>query len=177
MTDHHHHHNPLDQDLIEQITTIAKNVAHSPEVVNQYIGLTISHIGASLQVTAAPYLPIRPEEVLVQPEAYDGSRNAIFLLRRLIESNNCYSLLVNWIALDGVYEFDCTVYRPHAFNTLASSFVVLSDAERNEVNRQVAYILTNVLEKPAKEGSMLLSLVFIKNHFPDITSGEQDQIL
>lgn len=153
----------MDKDLISQLMhevhhIVEKNVA-SPININRSVGESLRHIGHILQTNSAPYLPIRPEEILVPPQRfYTESDDAIVLISRAINSNNSFTLLIETKTVDGTRTYDLYGFKQDNFNLEKTQFINIDEKVGAEIMRQLNLLITN-------DGTSLIQCVVLKDHF------------
>lgn len=134
---------------------------NSPELINRTVGEAMRHIGTVLAVSSSTYLPLRNEEIMVQPEKLSSDTNdALVLIKRSIISGNSFMLLVDRQIVEGVESFVLFGYKPDDFNLANTQFINFDEVARNELIRQLRQIVTS-------NGSVLVQCVILKDFFKD----------
>lgn len=157
----------MDNKLIEQLSAQIHHDAHhaaeeavrSPAAVNRNVGESMRHIGQLLFGHSTPYLPVRPEEVLIPPQPLDQtSLDAIVLVKRQIRSENAFMVMITSKGEDNLRNIDLVGFKDDPFDLTNTRFMKLTPQIGNELVRQA-----NLLIKG--EGVTLLQAVIVQNFF------------
>lgn len=154
-------------NLLEQLSAQIHQAAHhaadeavgSPAAINRTVGESMRHIGQLLFSHSTPYLPVRPEEVLVEPHRLNSATlNAVVLINRQLRSENAFTVLITSKGTDEQRTFDLVGYREDPFNLSQSKFIVIPAEIGKELVRQANHLITG-------EGLTLLQAVVVKDYF------------
>jgi hypothetical protein len=156
-----------DQQLAEVHKFISSLVEHEvghaiddPHHINRTVGEAMRHIGGMLFSQSTGYLPIRPEEILCQPErvdAEDGS--AVLLTRRVLVAKQSFYVLGIGSTSEGNHRaFSIYAYQPDEFDLNQTKFLALPPPIGNEVIRQLANVVKN-------DGVVLLCCTIVPDYF------------
>lgn len=159
-------------DNLEQLNSIiSEQVAHhvehelghligSPMVINRAVGEAMRHIGGVLNLSAAQYLPVRPEEIMVPPEPLSAdSRDAVVLVRRSIPNEPAFKVLGFVSTKEGNRQIELQAYTEDPYDLVATKFLSLSKPIGQELVRQLGIIVNG-------DGAVLLQAIVLKNYFP-----------
>lgn len=131
----------------------------SPEVVNRTVGESMRHIGAVLTSNSAAYLPLRDDEILVQPHRlYPASDDAIVLIKRMITTVNSFLLLADRKTTNDVHNFDLFGFKLDEFNLSKTQFYNLDESVGKELIRQLDKIINS-------DGLSTVQAVVLKDYF------------
>lgn len=153
--------NELMHQLSHQIEHAVEDAVSSPSNINRVVGESMRHISAFLELNSSAYLPVRAEEILVQPKVLaPGDRDAVLLVDRTRPSEQSFMVLANSKMVDGGRKFSLYAYQQDNFNLSKTKFIVLPNEVGNEIIRQLGEIVKN-------EGAILLQCVMAKDYFSE----------
>lgn len=139
--------------------------------VNRMIGESMRHIGAVMEMNSAAYLPVRAEELLVEPiKMTADSSDAVLLLTRSITHEQAFMVLSNSKTVDKVRQFDVFAYKEDKFNLHQTKFVQLPQLIGDEIVRQLNQVTKG-------DGASLLQCIIVKNWFKESESIEKNDTL
>lgn len=159
-TDNHHHN---EDNAMALLRNAISSVIESPQSVNTQIGRTMQHIGDTLVIASANYLPVHKSEILIEPKQFSGN-TGLLLLNRQTQTND--SFLVIAYRSDDIIE--CTCVSPDRYNLTKSAFVELTPVLRTEMLRQ----LDQLFSQRTGSMQMVVCAVIINNFFGDAAAPE-----
>lgn len=149
--------------ITHQIEHAVEDAIASPAAINRTVGESMRHIGAFLELSATPYLPVRQEEILVPPERMlPNDRSALLLINQHRPSSQSYMVLAQSKTENGIRRFTVLAYKQDSFNLAQTKFITLPKEVGNEITRQLDKIVQG-------DGAVLLQAVMIADYFPENT--------
>lgn len=147
------------QEIQHSIHHAVEEAMGSPVMVNRAVGEAMRHIASFLDINCAAYLPIRPEEILVEPmRVMPDSTDAVLLVTRTMNVEQSFMVMANNKTVNGERTFDLVAYKQDSFNLHKTKFLQLPKQVGDEIIRQLNKIITG-------EGLTLLQCVIAKNFF------------
>jgi hypothetical protein len=143
--------------LLTNLRSTMTSMIESPQTVNTQIGRTMQHIGDTLVIASANYLPLQKDEILVEPNVIKNTE-ALVLTNRQIQTND--SFLV--IAYRSGNTIDCTCIAPDRYDLRKTRFVTLNESASNEMLRQLNIVFD---QRPASLQITVCGLI-VDNFFP-----------
>lgn len=159
MVNHSHESAPdFTAVLAENIAQAVSHHTRSPEFRSELIGEIMTHTGHCLIQSAANYLTIQPEDLLVKPEPVADSGDAVLLTKTISRTANSYAAIVNVVPDGDELTFNCTYFISNELNTIETKFIKIPEAHQAEVNRQLKAICKNA-------GTLMLNVSVIPGYF------------
>lgn len=144
--------------LAAQITDTVMNYTRSREFRTELIGEFLTHAGHSLISSAAAYMSIQEGDLLVTPQSVGENNDAVVLTNTITRATNSYALIVRVKIVEGVSQFDYTMYIPNELNTLQTQFLKLPPEHTAELERQLAVVCK-------AEGVVMLCVSVLPGYF------------
>lgn len=138
----------MDKNVVDQLKAVIhhevehamEHVVDSPIVINRVIGESMRHIGGIILQSSAAYLPVRPEEIRVQPQPLGGKNDlrAVVLVDRVISSKNAFHILAE--LKDGVV-VSVVAFQPNEFQLSQTQVFTLVPEFLEEIKRQLRLLV------------------------------------
>lgn len=155
----------LRKEISEEVSHFAEHaIEHAiggPDMINRVVGESMRHIGETLVLASASYLPIRREELLAQPQRLAADdRTGVLIIRRAISNPQAYQIIATSKEREGSLDFTVVPFRPNTHDVPASRFLRLPAPVQQEIIRQLGEIVTGA-------GVTMFQVVTIENYFPE----------
>jgi hypothetical protein len=149
----------LQQQLHHDVHHAVDEAIASPMAVNRSVGEAMRHIGTMLEMQSTAYLPLRHDEILVEPAKMPGSENeAVLIVARQVHTENGFLVFANANTQGKQRFIDLTAYKPDIFDLRKTKFLKLPDQIRIELLRQFGVLM-------AGDGNAVFQVVIASNYF------------
>lgn len=147
------------QEIQHQVHHAVEEAMGSPVMVNRAVGEAMRHIASFLDMGCAAYLPVRPEEIMVDPlPLTPETGDAVLLITRTMTIEQSFMVIANTKTIEDNRTIDLIAYKQDSFNLHKTKFLQLPKPVGDEIIRQLNQIVKG-------DGLVMLQCVIAKNFF------------